>query len=137
MDKNQKPVRKEACPYLGLRADPDVRYGFPSPVNVCFRGRIPTTPAITHQDAYCLSGVHDYCPVFLKEVDRPPSFAPTGGRMWLPAQWGRLGRPVLLVLGVILVGLVIYASFPQVRAFLSDLSLGELLKQALQAIGLD
>ncbi len=134
VDKNKKLVSVEPCPYLGLLGDPDVRYGFPSPVNVCFRSRVVASPAIAHQDAYCLSGVHDYCPVFLEEVDQ----APSSDAVRVPGIFGlrlsALGFVVLLLLVLVMAGLLAYELSPDMRGWFSSLPLWALWSQAISAI---
>ncbi len=135
VDKNQKLVQPESCPFLGLLGDRDVRYGFPSPANLCFRGRLRTSPAITHQDAYCLSGVHDYCPVYLQEVDQAPSSGAPGRTGLFGLRLSPLALVVLLLLILLLAGLIAYEFSPGVRDWFAGLPVQGLWRQAASIIG--
>lgn len=73
------------CPHLGLRDDPSSFLGDPSPGNVCYHCKFPTSPLTSHQETYCLADAHLQCLVYaqdekkpfprnLKGVDLPPDF---------------------------------------------------------------
>ncbi len=83
---------------------------------------------------YCLSGVHDYCPVYLQEVDQAPSSG-------APGRWGLFGlrlSPLALVVSLLLVlllaGLLAYEFSPGVRDWFAGLPVQGLWMQAVSTI---
>jgi hypothetical protein len=51
-----------ACPYLGIRHDSAIHYGFPVPGNLCFAGNSIVSIPLEYQASYCLGEVHAGCP---------------------------------------------------------------------------
>ncbi len=52
------------CQYLGAVDDPNLHYAYASAGNRCYRCGQPAAPRFAHQDAYCLRGAEQDCPVF-------------------------------------------------------------------------
>jgi hypothetical protein len=67
------PVRdaNRSCPSLGLVDDADTSSGFPSNWNYCHHSRPIQSPALKHQEEFCLGGKYGECPVFLSRQAAP------------------------------------------------------------------
>ena len=59
------------CTYCGLKNDPKKALEFASEKNLCHHALPAASPKLAHQNAYCLSFKHQYCPVFLLKENKP------------------------------------------------------------------
>ncbi|GAB4522571.1 MAG: hypothetical protein Fur0018_04520 [Anaerolineales bacterium] len=63
------------CPHLGVAADADTRFAYPSVGNWCYRVHSPEGIALEYQQRYCLSDGYEACPVFAHAGERLPEQA--------------------------------------------------------------
>ena len=106
-----------ACPHLGMRNEPGIYLAYPSPGNRCYRCRRPATPALAHQETFCLRGAQRDCPAF-KQAQRlafPAELRepePALRRLTISTAW------LLVILFVlILIGFAEWWFFPRVFTF--------------------
>ena len=64
-------MQESICPYLGLSEDPKTALSFPSDGNFCHRAVPPAGVKIEHQRVYCLTALHQDCPVLNSEQTGP------------------------------------------------------------------
>lgn len=61
---------RPACPYLGIRSDPAIHFGFPVPDNLCYAEKGVVSIALNHQTDYCLGDFHTECRFYQAAVNR-------------------------------------------------------------------
>lgn len=90
-----------ACPFLGLRDDPETRAAFPSDRNVCLRSRPASAVDGDYQQRVCLSHHYQDCPLVKDPSlkDLPEAARPVAG----PRRSG-IGRFLLILFLVLLAG---------------------------------
>jgi hypothetical protein len=101
------------CPYLGLTADPESYFAFPTDENACHKLTPPDTIATSYQQQYCL-GNYAACPIYQQEeawkgplpeeakpspsTRRSASYSPAD-----PTKKRRIRRSILIVVALVLV----------------------------------
>ena len=96
-----------------MKNDPSVFFSYPSVGNYCYHCKPPAVPLQAHQEAYCLGASHAGCPVYqdAKKRSLPPEFrAGEGGRV---QRFGLIGRLLVFVIGLLLLGVVGFQFFRQ------------------------
>jgi len=63
------------CPHLGVPGDKELRYGYPTDLNVCYAdqpgwGKFRPVEK-SHQRQFCLAGDQILCPVYLRQLATP------------------------------------------------------------------
>ncbi len=86
----------KTCPFLGLTHDPKTPALFPTDRNCCYQVRPLRTVANHHQEQYCLSSMHQACPIFLNPED-----ALTREVLYAPGRRQRSRRLVFLALAAL------------------------------------
>jgi len=61
---NQMLAERDGCPFLGLRNDPQTRFGFPSLGNYCHRITPPALVTTDYQQNWCFSEEYPNCAVY-------------------------------------------------------------------------
>ena len=93
------------CPHIAFEDDPDTAVAYPSVFNCCYHAK-PVMPVnLSVQRKYCLSGMHQQCPVYqrVEPAALPKSFR--GQQTKLTARKGWVSLAALA--GVALIGLAI------------------------------
>jgi hypothetical protein len=62
---------REACPYIGREDDPKTRLLFASPEACCHHAEPADAVDLGHQQEYCLTSMHNLCPVFMRAEWEP------------------------------------------------------------------
>jgi hypothetical protein len=78
------------CPFLGLKNDPSTSLSYASVLNDCHLAEPSYTPKLDHQEAFCLAGTHETCPVFLRQQVGPlprEIRLPRSKPVWGANQW--------------------------------------------------
>ncbi len=88
-------MRRNTCPYLGLKDDPTTTLNFPSPGNFCHQAR-PIAPIKgAYQEKYCLTARHAACPLY--RANHP---MPLPASIAAPTAPSFTGRQLVALLGV-------------------------------------
>ncbi|MGQ9516407.1 MAG: hypothetical protein ACUVT1_03990, partial [Anaerolineae bacterium] len=67
-----------ACPFLGLLQDPDIRYLGADEGHHCYAGQRPRAITIPYQERFCLSDHYQDCEIFAQALSRPEETPSTG-----------------------------------------------------------
>lgn len=101
MSENSKTLPHITCPHLGLIHDPQTVAAYPTTTNICQRDPSRNSPALAHQQQFCLTDQYIQCPIY-KAAPAQPDISALRNQANIPARQFTL-PPVWIIVGILLV----------------------------------